>query len=52
MLGMDITSELLGNTYYYDTISSHLLDLHDDFTVVLDDFVEGVLTRKFYLVEY
>lgn len=49
MLGMDITSELLGNTYYYDTIFSHLLDLQDNFTVVLDDFVEGVLNKKVLL---
>jgi endonuclease/exonuclease/phosphatase family protein len=49
MLGMDITSELLGNTYYSDSIFKHLLDLNDDFSVIFNDFVEEIPNKKVLL---
>lgn len=49
MLGMDITSELLGNTYYPDSIFKHLLDLNDDFSVIFNDFVEEIPNKKVLL---
>jgi endonuclease/exonuclease/phosphatase family metal-dependent hydrolase len=41
MLGMDITSELLGSTYLPDNIFSYFLDLKNDYTAVFDDFVDN-----------
>ena len=49
MLGMDITSELLGSTYYPDKIFSYLLDLNNDFSAVFDDYVDNVPNRKILL---
>lgn len=49
MLGMDITSELLGSTYYPDNIFSYLLDLNNDFSAVFDDYVDNVPNRKILL---
>ena len=48
MLGMDITSALLGNTYYPDKIFSHLLN-DNDFTAIFDDYVDNVSNRKILL---
>jgi endonuclease/exonuclease/phosphatase family metal-dependent hydrolase len=49
MLGMDITSELLGSTYYPNNIFSHLLDLKKDYTAIFDDYVDNVPNRKILL---
>jgi len=49
MLGMDITSELLGNPYYPETIFKHPLDLNDDFSAIFNDFVEGIPEKKVLL---
>jgi endonuclease/exonuclease/phosphatase family metal-dependent hydrolase len=49
MLGMDITSELLGNTYYPDSIFKHLLDLNDDYSAIFNDFVEEIPNRQVLL---
>jgi endonuclease/exonuclease/phosphatase family metal-dependent hydrolase len=49
MLGMDITSELLGSTYHPENIFSYLLDLSNDYTAIFDDFVDNVPNRHVLL---
>jgi hypothetical protein len=48
MLGMDITSTLLGSTYYPNKIFHHLLD-KEDYTAIFDDYVDNVSDRKILL---
>jgi hypothetical protein len=49
MLGMDITSELLGNTYHPSNIFSHTLDLQNDYTAIFDDYVDNISNKKILL---
>lgn len=46
MLGMDVTSELLGNTYHPSNIFSHTLDLEN---AIFDDYVDNISNKKILL---
>lgn len=49
LLGMDITSELLGNIYFPKNIFSTTLDPDNDYSVIFDDFVSNMPERKILL---